>query len=268
MANEPTDKSPGPALRQSDLLPAILAMALAVASQLAVRDGLALLGLAGYVAAAWLFVTSVRSIFDAAPRKAIESEESTPAETEAEPAETIDSAGRLSFLRHNWRQVTMAEIFTGDIPPARLMALEANRVETAAEIAEDTVAEAPAVAPEPEATEDAPPAGPMLAAARISTWSATDSPASSPRAVKVTPQGDVLVLDTGLEQVQRFDEQGNLVATYRLTGFAGVDVLDLDVSPDGQTLYVVDAASGHLQVIAMSHEDLAAGDVGGESEEE
>ncbi|UCG24535.1 MAG: hypothetical protein JSW55_00585 [Chloroflexota bacterium] len=267
MANEPGEKSPQSAIRQSELLPAILAIALAVASQFAVQDGLSLLGLAGYLAAAWLFVTSVHSIFDASPLEGA-AQESAPLDEISvdEPAETIDSASRLSFLRQNWRQVTLAEIFAGDIPPARLQALEPS----GAEMADDGIAakQAGSTALEPEAIEDTPPVGAVLASAQISTWSASDSPASSPKAVKVTPQGDVLVLDTGLEQIQRFDEQGNLVATYRLSGFAGVEVLDLDVSPDGQTLYILDAASGRLQVIAMSREDLAAGDFGGESEEE
>jgi hypothetical protein len=65
MANEPGDNSPQPATRQSELLPAILAIALAVASQLAVQDGLTLLGLVGYIAAIWLFVASPRLL---APR--------------------------------------------------------------------------------------------------------------------------------------------------------------------------------------------------------
>jgi hypothetical protein len=274
MADETGNQSPQPTTRQSELLPAILAIALAVASQLAVRDGLALLGLVGYVAAAWLFVTSVRSIFDAAPRdtaprKEMALDEPASAEAESEPAETIDSAGRLSFLRQNWRQVTLAEIFAGNIPPVRLMALETSSLELADEIEAETIAAAAGAAvPGPEAIKDPPPAGPVLAAAQISTWSAADSPAASPRAVKVTPQGDVLVLDTGLEQIQRFDEQGNLLATYRLSGFAAVDVLDLDVSPDGQTLYVVDAASSRLQVITLSRGAPDAGEPSGESEEE
>jgi DNA-binding beta-propeller fold protein YncE len=279
MADETGNQSPQPATRQSELLPAILAIALAVASQLAVRDGLALLGLVGYVAAAWLFVTSVRSIFDSAPRRtvprdtaprnAMTLDEPASAEAESEPAEMIVSVGRLSFLRQNWRQVTLAEIFAGNIPPARLIALEASGLEIADEIEAETItAAAGAAVPGPEAIKDPPPAVPVLAAAQISTWSAADSPTASPRAVKVTPQGDVLVLDTSLEQIQRFDERGNLLATYRLSGFAGVDVLDLDVSPDGQTLYVVDAASSRLQVITLSRGDPDAGEVSGEFEEE
>ena len=262
MANEPGDNSPQPATRQSELLPAILAIALAVASQLAVQDGLTLLGLVGYIAAIWLFVASVRSIFEAAPlgtapREPISLDQPAPLETEYEPTETIDSVSRLNYLRQNWRKVTLAEIFAGDIPPARLMALETRSVEVAAETSDETVAEAEG------ALEDAP----VLATAQISTWSGSDSPASSPRAVKVTPQGNVLVLDTGLEQVQRFDEKGNLLATYLVKGLADVQTVDLDISPDGQTLYIVDAASGHLQVVSLADADLTGDGIGADEEE-
>jgi DNA-binding beta-propeller fold protein YncE len=68
-----------------------------------------------------------------------------------------------------------------------------------------------------------------------------------------------LVLDTGLEQVQRFDGAGKLLATYTLEGLAGLEVLDLAVSSDGQTLFVVDAASKRLQVITLT-DDVAAGE--------
>ena len=245
MANEPGDNSPQPATRQSELLPAILAIALAVASQLAVQDGLTLLGLVGYIAAIWLFVASVRSIFEAAPlgtapREPISLDQPAPLETEYEPTETIDSVSRLNYLRQNWRKVTLAEIF--------------KRV---AETSDETVAEAEG------ALEDAP----VLATAQISTWSGSDSPASSPRAVKVTPQGNVLVLDTGLEQVQRFDEKGNLLATYLVKGLADVQTVDLDISPDGQTLYIVDAASGHLQVVSLADADLTGDGIGADEEE-
>jgi hypothetical protein len=46
-----------------------------------------------------------------------------------------------------------------------------------------------------------------------------------------------------------------LLATYALSGFADVDVLDLDVSPDGNTLYIVDAASRRLRVISLVEKD-------------
>ena len=106
----------------------------------------------------------------------------------------------------------------------------------------------------------------------MQSWAASESEAagsatSALTAVKVTPQGDVLLLDAGLEQVQRFDDQGNLLATYSLAGLADIELLDLDVSPDGQTLYVVDAASGRLQVISLTDAD-AGDDSGGELEEE
>lgn len=229
MDNQSGDKAPRPSGRESQLLPAILAVALAVASQLTVQDGRTLLGLVGYLAAAWLFVVSVRAFFS---RPALDE----PDRDEAAPAEAVDGVGKLRYLRRHWRLVTIAEIFAGDIPPARVRTLE----------------ESEAAADEPG---DSLPAAPPVVTAKIESWTAADAATSIPKAVKVTAQGDVLVLDTGLEQVQRFDKQGNLLATYALSGFADVDVLDLDVSPDGNTLYIVDAASRRLRVISLVEKD-------------
>jgi hypothetical protein len=80
-------------------------------------------------------------------------------------------------------------------------------------------------------------------------------PASAPRAVKVTPLGDTLVLDTTLAQVQRFDARGQLLDTYQVAELADLEIADLAVSPDGWTLYVVDATSYRLQVIALGHDE-------------
>ena len=280
MASESGDKAPRPAARESQLVPAMLAIALAVAAQLALRDGLTLLGLAGYVVAAWLFISSVRAIFDAPPieEPAPAALESEPAETGLSPAETGTGASKLRFLRSHWRLVTMAEIFSGDIPSARLMASEEmdagvdSGAGLAAEVALVTSAATQADSPTPETTAEDMPAEPPVAEVQMQSWAASESEAagsatSALTAVKVTPQGDVLLLDAGLEQVQRFDDQGNLLATYSLAGLADIELLDLDVSPDGQTLYVVDAASGRLQVISLTDAD-AGDDSDGELEEE
>jgi hypothetical protein len=105
----------------------MLAIALAVVAQLALGDGLTLLGVAGYIVAAWLFISSVRGIFDSAPEQVPE----TVAAAEVSPDSSIvtsvpgtDGRGKLSYLRRNWRLVTMAEIFKGDIPPGRLRHME------------------------------------------------------------------------------------------------------------------------------------------------
>jgi hypothetical protein len=236
MDNQSGDKAPRPSGRESQLLPAILAVALAVASQLTVQDGRTLLGLVGYLAAAWLFVVSVRAFFSRPALDEPAHDEAAPAEAAGETAEAVDGVGKLRYLRRHWRLVTIAEIFAGDIPPARVRTLE----------------ESEAAADEPG---DSLPAAPPVVTAKIESWTAADAATSIPKAVKVTAQGDVLVLDTGLEQVQRFDKQGNLLATYALSGFADVDVLDLDVSPDGHTLYIVDADSRRLRVISLVEKD-------------
>ena len=135
MDNEFRDKPPRPASRKSELLQALLAIALAVASQLAVRDGLALLGLAGYVTAALLFVSSVGTIFRASTLDEPTAgkpilDEPAPAGAEVEPARAIEGADKLRYLRRHWRLVTIAEIFAGDIPPARVRISEDSEAAT------------------------------------------------------------------------------------------------------------------------------------------
>lgn len=249
MANQDRDKPATSSSRESELLPAILAIALAVAAQLALQDGLTLLGLAGYLVAAWLFVTSVRGLMEGAPaRPPAEIAAPEPEATGGRSGQPVASANRLSYLRHNWRLVTLAEIFRGDIPPVRLAGQEMEDVPQAEpdhEPAKDTAQEATAEG------------APAARVARLERWTAGASPASATIAVKVTPQGDVLVLDSGLGQAQRFDAGGHLLATYSLPSLAGLEIADLAVSPDGATVYVVDATSRHLQVIALSDSALS-----------
>lgn len=243
MADQNGNKAPERSARESELLPAMMAIALAVAAQLALNDGLTLLGVAGYVVATWLFVVSVRGLFDNAPGRPVEVGAPARPDVEAaaaQPAQPPDKLNRLSYLRHNWRLLTIAEIVRGDIPPARLGAQTPGPSLPLGPVAESDVAGAPGAA-----------------MARMESWTASESPESAPTAVKVTPQGDVLVLDTGLEQVQRFDEAGNLLATYSLAGLADLEVLDLAMSSDGRRLYIVDAASRRLQVITLANDDSA-----------
>jgi len=228
----------------------MMAFALAIAAQFALQDRLTLLGVAGYVVAAWLFVSSVRRQFDTPLAKpAAEAPELTPGpETTGDgPAQSVPGSSRLGYIRHNWRLLTMAEIFRGDIPPARLQPLAPVAAPLAEPVEDRDVDVGPA------GPENAPPSG----AAHLESWQTSDSSESSPTAVKVTSQGDVLVLDTGLGQVQRFDQAGHLLATYTLEGGAGLEVLDLDVSPDGQTLYIVDKSSKRLQVISLTGDEAS-----------
>ena len=260
MAKESRRKTSRPAAPKSELLRAMLAIGLAVASQSAVRHGLALLALAGYVIAAWLFVTSVAGTF-----RASTGGEPAPAEEEVEQARANHSADKLRYLRRHWRLVIISEILTGDIPPARV------RIPEAAEETTDEPWASPPAAGGAETLAVARVDAPTLEAAKPEQTSlprsttetqsrvVAASPASSPKAVKVTSQGDVLVLDTNLEQMQRFDEQGSLLATYSLPELAGMEVLDLDVSPDGKTLYIVDATS-RLRVISLVDEESETGE--------
>jgi sugar lactone lactonase YvrE len=86
---------------------------------------------------------------------------------------------------------------------------------------------------------------------------ASDLAASAPQTIEVTSQGDVLVLDSDAAQVRRHDARGQLLATYPAAELAGLEIADLAVSPDGRTLYVVDAASNRLRVISLTGDEEA-----------
>lgn len=246
MANESGNQPPRPSNARSELMQAILAIALAIAAQSAVRDGFLWLGLAGFVIAALLFVTSVGAIFRASTAgetmPATRDTETAAAEAESELA--VDGMSKLRYLRRHWRLVTIAEIFAGDIPPAPVDIPEASAP------GDDLIVVGTAGAAAMTNTIDS------QATAKTQETTATASP--TPKAVKVTAGGNVLVLDTSRKQVQRFDEQGSLLATYSLPELAGIMVLDLDVSPDGKTLYVVDETS-RLRVISLGEKGLTGG---------
>lgn len=222
-----------PAQEQA-LMPAILAIALAIAAQLALGDGLTLLGVAGYVFAAWLFISSVRGVLDRAPVQPAETVEQASPITGAadEPDDSEAGLNRLAYLRRNWRLVTMAELFRGDIPPARLRSPK------------------PTLAPAPSSGSE-----PAVRSARPGSRTETDLAGSRATMTRVTPQGEVLVLDASRGEIVRFDEAGNLLATYSLAGLAELEVLDLALSPDGQKLHIVEASSKRLRVITLTSDD-------------
>jgi hypothetical protein len=332
MDSKPVNKSSSAmAGRGSTLLQAILAIFLAIVSQLVLRDGHTLLAVAGYAAAVVLFVISVKEFL--APSSAAQEEAAvigetlagaqgmdvegaaghtaaavTVAETVGEPSEItgegageaaglteagdetaarqltpsqsaasasnaqikrakpsaeeceaeievggpkaaavreLDRSEKVRYLRLHWRLLTLAEVLRFDIPPAR---------EGLPEFIPAAVAEAPTVLPQAAARDwnaDAPEDIPKPPAPEPATAA---SPKPSSTMVKVTSWGDVLVLDTGREQLQRFDDQGGMLATYSLPGLAAFKVLDLDLTPDFKTLYVVDAA-GRLRVFTLAGKD-------------
>ena len=267
MDNNSADKSPQKLSRDSELLPAILAITLAVASQLALRDGLTLPAILGFIASVWLFVSSVRPLFDE-PIPAEESPvEDSPEEVIEARVDDTEGMTKLQYLQRHWRKLTIAQIMAGEFPlaeevPAAEIIVTLDdpdgmpAADQESEMKNDATAD---VEPLPADQEDemaveAPPDAKPALEAQVTSWTAVDSTSSAPTAVKVTPQGEVIVLDVGLEQVQRFDDQGQLLAVYSLSGLADLDVLDLAVSPDGQTLYIVDAASRRLQVINLTDE--------------
>jgi hypothetical protein len=223
----------GPAQEQA-LVPAILAIALAVAAQLALGDGLTLLGVAGYIFAAWLFISSVRGVLDRAPVQPAETTKRASPITGAadEPDDSEAGLSRLAYLRRNWRLVTIVELFRGDIPPARLRSQKS------------------ALPPGPSSASE-----PAVRPARPASRTETDDAGSRATMTRVTPQGDVLVMDASRGEIVRFDEAGNLLATFSLAGLAELEILDLALSPDGQKLHIVEASSKRLRVITLTSDN-------------
>jgi hypothetical protein len=62
-------------------------------------------------------------------------------------------------------------------------------------------------------------------------------------------------MDASRGEIVRFDEAGNLLATFSLAGLAELEILDLALSPDGQKLHIVEASSKRLRVITLTSDN-------------
>jgi hypothetical protein len=101
---------------------------LGLVAQLALTAGQPLLGILGLAGAAVLFVANLRpyllkapvSRWDRrqAPPQAMETEPDaeSPADQPQPPAGTTDLRGRAAYVRHHWRELTLAEIVSGSMP--------------------------------------------------------------------------------------------------------------------------------------------------------
>ena len=271
---EPTS----PIARRTALRWAMTAIGLGLAAQFALTAGPPLLGAIGLAAAVVLFVANLRPFLVEPPVKTPDLDVLHPATQEAGgeagnlprrshisgdpvrlPGRAADLVGRWQFIMHNWRELTIAEMVSGSFP---LLPQETESRLTSAAGTVDAAAPvlcAP-VSPETPAVVDgalnAPPTGAApVRSARLIRWTAGLRPSSQPQAVAVAPQGDVLVLDAEQEMVYRFDPQGRSLEEWSVSGLAELDVCDLAVSPDGDAIYLVDAASRSVCVIALSDQE-------------
>lgn len=102
----------------------VAAVGLGLVAQLALTGGQPLLGILGLATAAVIFVTNMRpyllevpaSRWDRRPAPPEASEMEQEAEHPQLPAGTTDLRGRLAYVQHNWRELTIAEIVSGSMP--------------------------------------------------------------------------------------------------------------------------------------------------------
>jgi hypothetical protein len=105
------------------------AVGLGLVAQLALTAGQPLLGIVGLAGAALLFVANMRPYLLEAPASRWDRRPSPPQARETEPdaefpeeqprppAGTTDLRGRAAYVRRHWRALTLAEIFSGSMPP-------------------------------------------------------------------------------------------------------------------------------------------------------
>jgi hypothetical protein len=104
------------------------AVGLGLVAQLALTAGQPLLGIVGLASAGVLFVANMRPYllkapasrwdrFQAPPQAGETEPHAGPSEAQPQPpAGTTDLRGRVVYVRHNWRELTLAEIVSGTMP--------------------------------------------------------------------------------------------------------------------------------------------------------
>lgn len=114
---------------------------------------------------------------------------------------------------------------------------------------------APAIAPvtlalttEAAPTLPAPPIAPPVSA----TAPTPPASARATRVMAVSPQGEVIVIDLAHKLLHRFDANGQPLKHIKVDGLPpALTANDLTFSPDGNTLYIFDAASESLRTVSL-----------------
>ena len=240
-----------------------IALLLAGFAQYVFSQGLVLLAILDLVVATWIFVVNVRPFFvekDVGEQELPASsstvlEAGSGIDSEHEPAPSRDpvlpeNAGmtqRWEFVKHHWRELTIYEIFTGSF---------STQLAEASASPTSISTPSPAVIDEEPGSTHAPdqslstvdevgttaleePITPRRQG-QITRLSGGDTQFSQPKAVATTPSGDVLVLDVGREIVYRLDPDGEYLGEWAVSGLNQLHVYDLTVSPDGETIYLID----------------------------
>ncbi len=253
-------------------------LVLAAFGQYAFTQGLVLLAVLDFTVAVWIFVVNIRPFLaetytgkqdlPETPAEMIETQ--TLNEPGPEPAPSLDHdfplgdgiagiAQRWGLIKHHWRELTIYEIFTASyasqLAGASSQAISISNLSPA--VIEKEPESKPAPSQSPSALDEAEIAvqeepTKQRREGQITRLDGGTTPFDQPQAIAVTPSGDVLVLDVGQEIVYRYDPDGELLGEWSVSGLDQLHVYDLTVSPDGETIYLIDTDDQSVYKIALS----------------
>jgi len=232
----------------------LAALGIGLCAQYALTHEATLFGGIGYFIAVTLFVIAMRPFLV----RDLEPLASHPAGAEIEPP-SIESrpldmppilpgqewvlGERVALFKRRWQLFTLADVLAGfRLPEAVLMPEARPLLEVSSPSTEPVEREA-------IVADTRPPAVTPLKRALVTAW--TGDASFTPQAIIATPQGDLLALDVTQDIIHRFNSRGELLERWLVPGLPQPQALNLAVSPDGNTLYVADAANRRVQVISL-----------------
>jgi hypothetical protein len=155
------------------------------------------------------------------------------------------------FFTH-WRYYTLADILAGRQPNIPIVSAPPSSLPDAIPTPLDSPAPTTVMTPvgsaEPAISPTRATSQVMTPEAAVQKW--TDF--VKPQAVFISPEGHVLVLDTGQNILFRYDPQGNLTGQWSVPKLPSPNRSSYALTPDGKTLYVADPAHHCVHVIALT----------------
>jgi len=254
-----------------------LSLVLAGFAQFAFAQGLVLVAVLDFAVAVWIFVANIRPFLTKTNSEEQDLLESSPVAHETQPViepgtEPAPSQERVvpgrngigglpkrwGFVKQYWRELTIFEIVTGSITT---LPMDASSSATTApvrpaavidQVPESTLAPDQSLSTLDEAgiTAQKESIRPRRQG-QITRLTGGKTSFSQPSAVVAAPNGDVLVLDVGRELVYRLDPDGEYLGEWSVSGLNQLHVYDLTVSPNGETIYLIDKEDQSVYKIAL-----------------
>ncbi len=232
-------------VQQHAVFSAAVALVIAFVAQTALTANQPALASTGYLAAALIFVFALSPFVpENFTSEALPEEPLVPAQRQPQiktPARPTTPTP--SFVRY-WRYYTVANLLTGTQPDIPAESAAPESVATVSVPSPIDVAGGPVFLS--TATES------TVRRAQVSVWISGAKTFIEPQAVVVTPQGHVLVIDTGQRMVYRFTPNGELLGQWTVPELPPLHLHSLAVSPDGNRLYIADTANHRVQVITLT----------------